>query len=105
MIRMPKVLLLDEPASGLTGSEIDEIEFFIRTVSQQHDVAVLLVEHRLELLTAVASRVLVLDVGRIIAEAAPETVFDDPVVRAAYFETLADDELIADELVDQVVAE
>ena len=47
----------------------------------------MIVEHRLELLALVASRVIVLDVGKVIAEGPPETVFDEPVVRAAYFET------------------
>ena len=46
----------------------------------------IVVEHRLELLTAIAERVAVLDEGRKIAEGPPAEVFDDPVVRAAYFE-------------------
>ena len=80
------MLLLDEPASGLTGSEIDEIDVIVRAASIEHGIAVVIVEHRLELLALVASRVIVLDVGRVIAEGPPETVFDEPVVRAAYFE-------------------
>jgi branched-chain amino acid transport system ATP-binding protein len=44
------------------------------------------VEHRLELLHAVAETVLVMDAGKAIAEGPPSAVFDDPVVRAAYFE-------------------
>ena len=87
LARRPKVLLLDEPASGLTGSEIDEIDVIVRAASIEHGIAVVIVEHRLELLALVASRVIVLDVGRVIAEGPPETVFDEPVVRAAYFET------------------
>lgn len=89
MLRGPRVLLMDEPASGLTGSEIDEIDLFIRTVSLEHGVAVALVEHRLELLAAVAERVVILDVGKVIADGAAETVFDEPAVRAAYFESEA----------------
>jgi ABC-type branched-subunit amino acid transport system ATPase component len=86
LARRPKVLLLDEPASGLTGSEIDEIDVIVRAASIEHGISVVIVEHRLELLALVASRVIVLDVGRVIAEGPPETVFDEPVVRAAYFE-------------------
>jgi branched-chain amino acid transport system ATP-binding protein len=87
LARRPKVLLLDEPASGLTGSEIDEIDIIVRAASIEHGTAIVIVEHRLELLALVASQVIVLDIGKIIAAGPPETVFDEPVVRAAYFET------------------
>jgi branched-chain amino acid transport system ATP-binding protein len=86
LLRDPRIVLLDEPASGLTGSEIDEIDLIVRKLSQEYGVAVLLIEHRLELLSLVASRVLVLDVGTIIAEGPPESVFLEPQVRAAYFD-------------------
>jgi ABC-type branched-subunit amino acid transport system ATPase component len=86
LLRDPRIVLLDEPASGLTGSEIDEIDLVVRKLSQEYGVAVLLIEHRLELLAMVAKRVLVLDVGRIIAQGPPETVFLDEKVRQAYFD-------------------
>ena len=90
LLHEPQIVLLDEPASGLTGSEIDEIDLVVRKLSQEYGVAVLLIEHRLELLAMVASRVLVLDVGRIIAEGPPETVFLDETVRQAYFDVPID---------------
>ena len=90
LMREPRIVLLDEPASGLTGSEIDEIDLVVRKLSQEYGVAVLLIEHRLELLAMVAKRVLVLDVGRIIAEGPPETVFLDETVRQAYFDVPID---------------
>jgi len=86
LLRDPRIVLLDEPASGLTGSEIDEIDLVVRKLSQEYGVAVLLIEHRLELLAMVARRVLVLDVGQVIAEGPPETVFLDERVRQAYFD-------------------
>ena len=86
LVRDPKIVLLDEPASGLTGSEIDEIDLVVRKLAQEFGISVLLIEHRLELLAMVASRVLVLDVGAIIAEGPPETVFTLPAVRQAYFD-------------------
>jgi branched-chain amino acid transport system ATP-binding protein len=86
LLRDPRIVLLDEPASGLTGSEIDEIDLIVRKLSQEYGISVLLIEHRLELLAMVAARVLVLDVGRIIAEGPPERVFLEPEVRAAYFD-------------------
>jgi ABC-type branched-subunit amino acid transport system ATPase component len=96
LLREPKIVLLDEPASGLTGSEIDEIDLIVRKLSQEYGIAVLLIEHRLELLSMVASRVLVLDVGRIIAEGHPEEVFLQPEVRAAYFDVPLSDIEVTD---------
>ncbi len=87
LLRRPCVLLLDEPCSGLVQAEIDEIDEIIRQVASETAAAIVVVEHRLELLAAVAGRVAVLDEGRKIAEGPPAEVFDDPAVRAAYFES------------------
>jgi branched-chain amino acid transport system ATP-binding protein len=89
LIRRPRVLLLDEPAAGLIHSEIDELDRTIRHLAREMNIAVMLVEHRLELLSAIADRVVVLDLGRIIAEGPPEAAFNDVRVRAAYFESAA----------------
>jgi branched-chain amino acid transport system ATP-binding protein len=86
LMRRPRVMLLDEPAAGLINSEIDELDGLIRHLAREMGIGVMLVEHRLELLSAIADRVVVLDLGKLIAEGDPETVFDDPRVRAAYFE-------------------
>ncbi len=86
LVRKPTVLMLDEPCSGLLQEEIGEIDEIIRAIRDETEAAVVVVEHRLELLTAIAERVAVLDEGRKIAEGPPAEVFDDPVVRAAYFE-------------------
>ena len=95
LLRDPKVVLLDEPASGLTGSEIDEIDLVVRKLAQEYGVSVLLIEHRLELLSMVASRVLVLDVGKIIAEGPPESVFLESQVRQAYFDVPISADLVS----------
>lgn len=89
LMRRPAVLMLDEPCSGLMQDEIDEIDGIIRNLTQETGMAVIVVEHRLELLRAVAETVLVMDAGKNIAEGPPAEVFDDPVVRAAYFEAPA----------------
>lgn len=89
LMRRPRVMLMDEPAAGLINAEIDELDAIIRHLAREMGMAVLLVEHRLELLSAIADRVVVLDLGRLIAEGDPACVFDDPRVRAAYFETVA----------------
>lgn len=86
LMRRPTVLMLDEPCSGLLQEEIDEIDEVIRSIRDETGAAVIVVEHRLELLTAIAERVAVLDEGTKIAEGPPAEVFDDPAVRAAYFE-------------------
>lgn len=86
LMRQPRVLLMDEPASGLINSEIDELDSIVRYLAREMNVGVMLVEHRLELLSAIADRVVVLDLGELIAEGPPETVFEHPRVRAAYFD-------------------
>lgn len=87
LMRRPRVLLMDEPAAGLINSEIDEIDSLIRYFAREMQTAVIVVEHRLELLSAIADQVVVLDLGQLIARGSPEAVFEDPAVRAAYFDS------------------
>jgi len=87
LMRRPKVLLMDEPASGLIHAELEELDQVLRVLAHEMQIALLVVEHRLELLAAVADEVVVLDLGQRIASGAPEHVFEHPDVRAAYFET------------------
>ena len=88
MMRNPSVILMDEPASGLINAEIDELDLIIRRLVDEYAIGVIMIEHRLELLSAVADRVVVLDLGEVIAKGAPEVVFKDPKVHAAYFEDI-----------------
>lgn len=90
VMRHPAVLLMDEPASGLINAEIDELDLIMRNLVDEYRMAVVLIEHRLELLSAVADNTVVLDLGEVIATGLPETVFHSPRVQAAYFEN-ADD--------------
>lgn len=85
LMRKPKVLLLDEPASGLINSEIDELDLIIRRLVDEHAIGAILIEHRLELLSAIADRTVVLDLGEVIATGSPAEVFNDKRVHAAYF--------------------
>jgi len=89
LMRRPRVLLMDEPASGLINAEIDELDLLIRALVDEYHLGVIVIEHRLELLEALADRVTVLNLGEVIAEGAPEAVFQDAAVRAAYFEGAA----------------
>lgn len=87
LMRQPLVLLMDEPASGLINAEIDELDVIIRRLVDEYGIGVILIEHRLELLSAVADHVVVLDLGDVIATGTPEQVFADTKVKEAYFET------------------
>jgi branched-chain amino acid transport system ATP-binding protein len=86
LMRKPQVLLMDEPAAGLINAEIDEIDQILRMLSKEMNVAVLIVEHRIELLESIADRVIVMDAGEIIAQGELAAIIDSPAVRAAYFE-------------------
>ena len=79
----PIVLLLDEPASGLTGAERAELVRLIRRI-RDTGTTVLLVEHDVGLVMEVADRLLVLNYGRRIADGTPRVVRNDPRVIAAY---------------------
>ena len=79
----PRVLLLDEPASSLTPQEIDRIRALILHLKDM-GIAILLIEHVLELLTGVSDTLMVLDQGRRIAFGRPAEVVRDPAVVEAY---------------------
>lgn len=79
----PMVVLLDEPASGLTVQEIDKMNALIREL-QRLGMTILLIEHVLPLLMDVSDQLMVLDQGRVIALGDPENVVKDPVVIEAY---------------------
>ncbi|MET3353426.1 UNVERIFIED_ORG: branched-chain amino acid transport system ATP-binding protein/branched-chain amino acid transport system permease protein [Xanthobacter viscosus] len=85
----PRLLLLDEPAAGLTTQEIDELEAMIRRIAAL-GVSVLLIEHHVELIMAVADTVTVLDYGQVIASDTPAVVQENPRVIEAYFGTSLD---------------
>ena len=78
-----QVLLLDEPAAGMTRSERERLGEVLRSLAGNGH-AVLLVEHDMRLVSAVADRVTVLDRGQVLATGTPEQVRSDPAVRSAY---------------------
>jgi branched-chain amino acid transport system ATP-binding protein len=80
----PRLLMLDEPANGLTHSEVDELGETIRSIRDQFGLTILLVEHHMAMVMNISDHIVVLDFGRKIAEGPPETVRNDPVVIEAY---------------------
>jgi branched-chain amino acid transport system ATP-binding protein len=80
----PKLLLLDEPSSGLDRDETTELERTLLDVHRERDIAILLVEHDVELVRSFVQRLYVLDFGTLIASGPTATVFADDAVRKAY---------------------
>ncbi len=80
----PKLLLLDEPSSGLDHRETDEMAEVLDTVRAERGTAILLVEHDVAMVRKVTSRLYVLDFGHLIAEGATTDVIADAAVRQAY---------------------
>jgi branched-chain amino acid transport system ATP-binding protein len=82
LVGRPQLLLLDEPASGLSEKELPELGDLIKTLAGEASVVV--IEHRMDLVMSVCDTIFVLDFGRLIASGTPQQVQADPAVTAAY---------------------
>jgi branched-chain amino acid transport system ATP-binding protein len=80
----PKILLADEPSSGLDLHETAEVAAVLRTVQRERGTAVLLVEHDLSMVAEVADRAVVMDLGAMLFEGTFDECMADPAVRDAY---------------------
>ena len=80
----PKILLADEPSSGLDLRETSELAAVLRTVQRERGTAVLLVEHDLAMVAEVVDRAVVMDLGAMLAQGTFDEVMADPQVRDAY---------------------
>jgi len=78
-----RVLLLDEPAAGLGGSDMAALEHLL-TELKAEGVALVVIEHHMELIMAIADRICVLDLGRMLATGTPAQIQQNPQVLAAY---------------------
>jgi branched-chain amino acid transport system ATP-binding protein len=80
----PRLLLLDEPAGGLTHSEVDELSLMIRRVRDEFHLTVLLVEHHMAMVMGVSDKIVAMNFGKKIAEGTPAEIRNHPEVVAAY---------------------
>ena len=80
----PKILLLDEPAAGMNPSETAELMENIRKIRDRFQIAIMLIEHDMNLVMGICEGIAVLNYGKIIAKGAPEVIREDPAVIEAY---------------------
>jgi branched-chain amino acid transport system ATP-binding protein len=85
LVSEPKILMLDEPAGGLGSQDIEWMNLLIRNLSSS--MSVLLIEHHMDVVMSVCSKLYVLNFGEVIASGNSETVRRDPAVMAAYLGT------------------
>ena len=84
LARDPSVLLLDEASSGLDARETADLAAVLRSISEERGISLLVVEHDVDFVLGLSSRVVVLDFGTCIADGTPAEIRADPAVRAAY---------------------
>src|SRR5438046_7565918 len=80
----PQLLILDEPMAGMNHEEKEYIARFILDAREERDVTILIIEHHMDVVTAICDRIVVLSYGEIIAEGRPHEAIADPAVVAAY---------------------
>ena len=80
----PKLMLLDEPFTGMNPEETRRMAKLVRRVRDEQGVTIMLIEHDMRLVMGVTDRIVVLEFGRKIAEGTPAEIRDNPAVIAAY---------------------
>ena len=87
----PHILMLDEPTAGMNAEEKESMARFILDVHEERGIAVVVIDHDIDVIMDISDRVVVLDFGRRIAQGSPEEVRNDPAVIDAYLGRRADE--------------
>jgi branched-chain amino acid transport system ATP-binding protein len=85
----PRLLLIDEPATGLSRAEVDDLRAVILEVAESRDVSILVVDHNFSFITAIAHRVVFMDSGSVAAIDSPERIRENEMLRRQYLGQLA----------------
>jgi branched-chain amino acid transport system ATP-binding protein len=92
MCTSPRLLCLDEPAAGLNPRESDELNKLLLSIRDDHNMAILLIEHDMSVVMEISDHIVVLDYGRKIADGTPSQIKTDPAVIRAYLGVEEDEE-------------
>ncbi|ADK84674.1 ABC transporter related protein [Desulfarculus baarsii DSM 2075] len=84
MSMRPRLLLLDEPAAGLSSADVDHLIDLVRRIHDEFHVTIWMIEHQMKVVMSLCSRIKVIDLGSSIAEGSPERIQCDPAVIKAY---------------------
>lgn len=80
----PQVFMFDEPTAGMSQDEVPDIVSLIEKLREDNSRTLLLVEHKIDIVFALADRIIVLNNGLLVADGPPQQVMDSPIVRSAY---------------------
>ncbi len=80
----PEILLLDEPSSGMTMEETEDLSFWITDIQKEFGITIIIVEHNIGLVTGLSDRVLALSFGEVLSMGTPQEVMNHPEVIKAY---------------------
>ena len=104
MCTRPRLLCLDEPAAGLNPRETADLSQLLKSIRDQQDVSILLIEHDMGMVMAISDHIVVLDYGRKIADGTPESIRTDDAVIKAYLGEPEEEELPPEVAADLAVA-
>jgi branched-chain amino acid transport system ATP-binding protein len=90
VIDRPVLLLLDEPTSGMAAKEVETVQRVMRQVREDYGTTVLVVEHDVPFIMEVCDRIVVLDLGRVVADGTPDEIRNNEEVKRSYFGMSAD---------------